>query len=224
MDFPGHQTHQQIVEEIRRKTGLPCVRVDGLKTSDEGIARVTLPILAEWVPVVPEQNVRTAIYSRFNSKHASRFLPRMVKWATEERFEFARETLNFAIATALRPEDADYVWQILPELRKRLPRGVSFAQRPPNRTGEIFSAEVDIDEVEGLLTQLEHQLNLRFPIAIRKAQFLSRVPVDQWVTADINGPGGVASQVFYRLEDFSTVEILVVRLNAADGTDLAVLQ
>ncbi len=290
MGYVGQQTHQQIVEEIRSKTGLPCVHIDGLDTSEEEIARVALPILADWVSVVPEENIRAAIYSRFNSKHASQFLPAMVKWASEERSGRAKEILNFAISTALRPEDADYVWQVLPDLTKtpayyailarlaripavaekatvaltsalqdsklgiseliyisevddpritawfeqmtgssdkrvravarkvidrgkRLPRGVSFAQRAPNRTGELFSAEVDLDEVESLLTQLEHQLNLRFPIAIRKAQFLSRVPVDKWVTADTKGPGGLASQVYFRVEDFSTVEVVLVPVN-----------
>ena len=294
MDYPGRQTSQRIVEEIRRKTGLHCVRFDGLDTSDEGIARVTLPILAEWVPVVPEENIRTAIYSRFNSQHASRFLPRMVKWATEERAELAREFLNFAIATALRPEDADYVWQILPELPKtpayyavlarlagipavaakaklalanalqdsmlgiseliyiskvddprittwfaqmtdstdkrvravarrvidrgkRLPRGVAYAEHAPDRSNELFSTEVDLDQASHILSQLEKELSLRFSPAIRQARFLSRIAIDRWVTAESQRSRDLTANVFIRLEDFSTVEIVVVSANEPTG-------
>lgn len=288
MSYPGHQTQHRIVEEIRSKTGLPCVRIEGLDTSREEIARVTLPILAQWVSFVPEENIRGAIYSRFNSKHASHFLPAMVKWATEERSEWNRESLNFSIATALRPADADYVWQVLPDLAKtpayfailarlasipvvaakaklaivnaledtklgmseliyisevddpritawfekktssadrrvraiarkvvdrgkRLPRGVTYAE--PNRSTELYSTEVDIDQTHSLLAQLEEQLNLRLSAAIRKAQFLSRLPVDKWVMTESQMSGDRAVQIFFRLEDFSTVEIVVAPAN-----------
>jgi hypothetical protein len=291
MCYPGYQTSERIVEEIRSKTGLACVKIEGLDTSHEGIARAVLPILAEWIPVVPEQNIRDAIYSRFNSKHASGFLTTMVRWATEERFERSREILNFAIAKAMRPEDADYVWQVLPDLAKtpayyailarlagmpamagkaklaianalqdsklgiseliyisevddpritawfaqkidsadrnvravarkvidrgkKLPRGVVYAEHAPHRANELFSTEVDLDQAGHTLAQLEKQLSLRFPPVIRRAQFLSRIPVDRWVMADSQRSSDRSAMVYFRLEDFSTVEIVVVPGNA----------
>jgi hypothetical protein len=301
MGYLGQQTSQRIVEEIHRKTGLHCVQLEDLDTSHEGIARVTLPILAEWVSVVPEDNIRAAIYSRFNSKYASQFLPAMVTWATEERSERGREILNFAIATALRPEDADYVWQVLPELSKtpayyailvrlagipavaakaklaianglqdsklgiseliyvsevydpritawferkmasadkreravahkvidrgkRLPRGIAVAESAPNRSIELFSTEVDLDQASHTLARLEKELSLRLPPVVRRAQFLSRLSVDKWVMAMSQWTGNRSAMIYFRLEDFSTVEIVVVPVNAPDGMDRAIPQ
>jgi hypothetical protein len=289
------------LEEIRNKNGVPCRHIESLDTSEEGVARVVLPILAEWVPVVPEQNIRAAIYSRFTSKHACQFLPAMVKWIRDESYEVAREILNFAIAKALRPEDADYVWRVVPELPKtpafyailarlasipgvaakaklaianalqdselgiselmyisevddpritawfeqrtasadkrvravarkvidrgkRLPRSIAVAESAPNRSIELFSTEVDLDQASHTLAQLEKRLSLRLPSVVRRAQFLSRLSVDRWVVAESQRTGDRSARVYFRLEDFSTVEIVVVPLKAADGGDLAILQ
>lgn len=287
MCYPGHKTHERIIEEIRARTGLAYTKIEGIDTSQEEIARNVLPILAEWIPVVPEQNIRAAIYSRFNSRHASEFLSTMVRWIQDESSERSKDVLNFAIATALRPSDADYVWQILPGLPKtpayyalvvklahvpalavaakdalakalkngnlgiseliyigevedaritawfeqrtssadkrvralarkvidrgkRLPRGVAFTEHAPNRTYELFSSEVDIDQASQTLARLEKQLNLRFLPVVRRAQFLSRVTVDRWIVADCQTTGDQPARVYFRLEDFSTVEIVVL--------------
>ncbi len=95
------------------------------------------------------------------------------------------------------------------ERGKRLPRGMMYADRAPDRLQELFSTEVDCEEASSLLTDLSKRLGLRIPAAIRKAGFLDRLELDRWAVVSIlNESGGVAG-LWFRLEDADIVEIVV---------------
>jgi hypothetical protein len=58
---------------------------------------------------------------------------------------------------------------------------------------------------------LVKDLRLRMPTFVRTADFLSRLDQDRWAVATIQTEQGEAASVWFRLEDFDTVEICVVR-------------
>lgn len=93
---------------------------------------------------------------------------------------------------------------------KRLPRGVQYAAAPPQRRGELFSTEVDIDKAEVLLKKLAKDLHLKIPLAVRTGRFLSRLAADRWAVAEIHTESGDLASIWFRLEDVNTVEITVM--------------
>ena len=98
---------------------------------------------------------------------------------------------------------------------KRLPRAVTHSAVPPERSMEIFSAEVDLSELAQTLKSAEKELGLRFPPAVRGGRFLSAVPVDQWLVAFVNTPDPHVVRLWLRLEDVDCVEIVVTSDAAA---------
>jgi hypothetical protein len=112
------EIENRILDDIREQTGLQYRRVQGIDTSDASTALPVLRILAEWVPVMSEPGVRTAIYSRFSSKHASPFLSVLVEWAKKEEYPVAIEVLNFAIGTAVVVSQAEWLWNVAPQLTR----------------------------------------------------------------------------------------------------------
>jgi hypothetical protein len=281
------EIHERILNDIRLRTGLRCRHVQGIDTSEESVARVVLPILAEWVPFVGHWNMRAAVYTRFTSKHAAPFLASMVEWAKKEENPFAIDCLNFALGTAVQEADAERLWRVMPELPKspnyyhivaklaafpqvsaeakawlddamrngslgltelraisevddprffawfaamvdapdkriralarkvvdrgkRLPKDVQYAAAEPGRAGELFSTEVDLDEIERLLRELARDHELKIPPSIRTGRFLSRLPLDRWVVGMIPSQRYGDVQIYFRLEDFDTVEVVVL--------------
>jgi hypothetical protein len=94
---------------------------------------------------------------------------------------------------------------------QRLPKGVEFAAREPDRAGELFSTEVDIWEVRALLARLAKQHALKIPNTVRGARFLSSLDVDRWVSAPIESNTGEPYRVWFRLEDVDTVEVVLTK-------------
>jgi hypothetical protein len=285
---PVNEAEQQILTDIQRRTGLSFRRIGGVDTGDKAIAEVVLPVLAEWVPVVPNQNLRHAIYGRFITVHANPYMDSLVGWAKKETYALAVDTLIQAIASAAKSTDAERLLKVTDELPKsnfhyfllarlakfpavateikdklvealgstdlrayevgsiagvddprirkwfesrvdapdkqlralarkvvnrgkQLQPGIIYAAAPPDRGGELFSTEADIDEVPTVLKALVEDLRLKIPASVRIADFLSRLDQDRWAVATIRTERGEPTSIWFRLEDFDTVEICVVR-------------
>lgn len=94
---------------------------------------------------------------------------------------------------------------------RKLPPSVMVSTAPPDRSAAIFSTEVDLVAVEKTMEKIAGQLDLKIPAALRTASFLSSVQVDQWVKGHIKAAGCEVFDLWLRLEDIDTVEILITR-------------
>jgi len=277
---------QQILADIQLRSGLSYRRIGGIDTRDKATAETVLPILAEWVPMMPPRGLRHEIYNRFITVHANRYMRSLVEWAKHEPYSLAVDSLIQAVACAAKPADAEWVWKATHELPKspfhyfllaklarfpavasevkdelvealgspglhlyeiqsigevddpriwkwfesrvdtpdrrvralarkvvekgrQLPRGIVYAPAPPDRRGELFSTEVDIHQTTGVLKTLAKDLRLKIPAPVRSADFLSRLEPDHWAVARVQTEQGEPASVWFRLEDFDTVEIVV---------------
>lgn len=97
---------------------------------------------------------------------------------------------------------------------KRLPRGVWYADHLPDRRAEIFSTEVDLEELRPFLAQLAKEIGLEIPAPVRTGRFLDRIDVDRWVVAPTQTTQGEPAELWFRLEDVDVVEIAAIRGDA----------
>jgi hypothetical protein len=104
---------QQILDDIRQRTGRSYVKIGAIDTSKASTAAAVLPVLADWVDITLESNVRSAIYGRFGTKHANAYIDRMLHWARREEDKLGRNSLIAAISHAILPKDARRVWSQL---------------------------------------------------------------------------------------------------------------
>jgi hypothetical protein len=93
--------------------------------------------------------------------------------------------------------------------RRKLPKGLVSAHTPPDRRRECFSAELDSTQLRGLLRQLSREIGLKIPRGISNADFLSALPVDQWAIVSEAKVNGRPANLWLRMEDVDTVEIVV---------------
>ncbi len=282
----GLSSSQQIIADIRDKTGMSFLHIEGIDTSRPEIAAVVLPVLEQWVPFVEDDNVRGAIYTRFVSAYAYPYLASIFDWATRERDRLNTSVLGFAIAKLLRPCDAQQVWIALhemprpeyyylalarlaafpstsvaareelvraletanlpigdlehiakvddPRIRRwfeaqtnaphavirtlarrvanrgrRLPRGVQVVTVSPDHGRELFSTEVDLENVPALLREMSERYGFQIPSGIRSGSFLTRLEVDQWARIGVRTKVSETLFLWFRLEDVDTVEVLV---------------
>jgi hypothetical protein len=92
---------------------------------------------------------------------------------------------------------------------RSLPRGMEVVTTPPDHGRELFSTEVDLENVPALLRELGEQYGFRIPPGIRSGGFLSRLEVDQWARIGVRTKAAESVILWFRLEDIDTVEILV---------------
>ena len=95
------------------------------------------------------------------------------------------------------------------ERGRRLPREVRYASTPPERESELFSAEVDIEELVPILRQVIRDHSLKVPAAVRKADFLGRIDIDRWVVVPVLTKPSDTAYLWFRLEDVDVVEIVL---------------
>jgi hypothetical protein len=107
-------TEQRVLSDVRNRTGLSFLKLGSIDPSSPSIATV-LPVLAEWVSLLQEEDIRAAIYACFVTKYANSFIDQMLQWAMREPHELARGFLIQATARAARPKDGVRIWR---ELRK----------------------------------------------------------------------------------------------------------
>ena len=107
---------KSIVDDIFTRTNWFAERLGGYETADEEVAHDVLPILLEWFPRIAHlKNFRGAIYHRFLTPHASRYVVTLVEWYLREE-EYVNHTMLIqALAAAARPEHAERLWQLCRE-------------------------------------------------------------------------------------------------------------
>jgi hypothetical protein len=93
---------------------------------------------------------------------------------------------------------------------KKLPKGLVNARFQPDRAKELYSTEVDSDQVELTLKELSKRFDLKIPAQILKGHFVSRLRMDSWVVAEVVSRSGEPKQLWFRLEDVTTVEIVLI--------------
>jgi hypothetical protein len=98
---------------------------------------------------------------------------------------------------------------------KALPRGLDKSLAPPNRQTELFSTECDLDQVKPLLGKLAEDFQLRLPATLRKAEFVWSLESDCWTTVKVATTAADVATLWFRMEDSSTVEVLLLRGDTA---------
>ena len=93
---------------------------------------------------------------------------------------------------------------------KRLPSGLEYIGSEPDRNGELFSTEVDLDQLEPTLKELARNFRLKIPSSVLKGHFLSQVALNRWVATAVNTSGNDQVHLAFRLEDVDTVEIVLL--------------
>lgn len=114
--YEGYSVAQQIIADIRNKTGLSFLKIDGIDTSRSEVAAAVLPVLKEWVPFIEPVNIRHAVYGRFATRHAQPFMGSLLEWVKTESDRLALNDLVQAIALCAKPSDAERVWDVFHEI------------------------------------------------------------------------------------------------------------
>jgi len=94
----------------------------------------------------------------------------------------------------------------------KLPSGLIYAPVLPDRLVEIRSWEIDRAETGASLMKVGREFNLKIPSVIRKGRFLDTADLDRWLVTHLSGKDSKESVLlWFRLEDFDTVEVLLNR-------------
>lgn len=101
--------------------------------------------------------------------------------------------------------------RVLARAQKRL-RGVPYATGQPNRLHELFSTEIDIDELDSAVHDLAKRLGI-LPTGPLKnpTRLIEGAELDRWVVVELKGDNGMDASVWLRLEDIDTVELVATR-------------
>lgn len=105
-----------------------------------------------------------------------------------------------------------------PEVRKQvrrlfergrpLPPPLRKVRTGPNRRLDLFSMEVDADQLFSILTLVETQFGVRLPPDLSDLAFLEALPVDKWVTSPADS-GREECAFWFRLETDEVVEVVL---------------
>jgi hypothetical protein len=110
---------EQILQDIREKTGLVYRRVGGIRTDDPGTFAAVAPILADWADRITDANHRHAIYDRFNTPLAHPYLDKLISWWREESHPLASGCLTQVLTTVSTCQDAERLWKLQHEFTPR---------------------------------------------------------------------------------------------------------
>ena len=98
------------------------------------------------------------------------------------------------------------------ERAPKLPAGLICAPVLPDRINDIRSWEIALAEASASLVNVARELNLKIPAAIRKGRFLDTADLDRWLVMHVSSDESREPLLlWFRLEDFDTVEILLNR-------------
>ncbi|MFN7172997.1 MAG: hypothetical protein ACK4P3_09480 [Fimbriimonadaceae bacterium] len=100
--------------------------------------------------------------------------------------------------------------------RKKQPPDLRESLSAPNRSKELFSTEVDIDDLKGLLPRLSMQFGLRLNSSITSGNFAYGASLDTWLVTVTLSERGEALALWFRLEDEQTIEIVLTE--SPEGT------
>jgi hypothetical protein len=280
------RAERAVLEEVRRRTGIDAPKLGWFATTDEGVAKAILPVLAEWLER-SSPSIRGAIYSLFAIPYARDWIDLLISYwpksvepvelsilvsalcATVQDAE-ARRILDLMLHNREKLEDfrllaklsefpstarsvRDYVVKALeerefragdlldiskvrdpriaeqmgrrehsedPAVRRvarrfaarsdRLPSGVRRMTSTPDRGSELFSTEVDMDDLGRLVQDLARKFGLRLSSSPLKnaTDIILGAPLDTWLAVSLKGQSGQMVTIWLRLEDVDTVEVV----------------
>ena len=101
----------------------------------------------------------------------------------------------------------------------RLPLGLYRVAEPPSRDYELFSTEVDYEDLKRLLRDLASRFDLRLSSSsIKKVcDVLLGAPLDTWLATEVKDKNGRPGGIWLRLEDIDTVEVIVASVSPSAG-------
>ncbi len=108
----------QVLAEVEAATGCRFRYISSIDSRDKRIAESVLPVLCNIASTVKAPNIRDAIYGRFHTPHAYRFLDDLIAWWQCETYEMALGTLTQDLALLAKPADGLRLWTLC----KRLPQ------------------------------------------------------------------------------------------------------
>ena len=92
---------------------------------------------------------------------------------------------------------------------KKWPKGVEYAGHPPDRSEEMFSTEVGLEDLRQLFAQLAKGFGLKVPVAIKTGMFLASAELNRWIIVHASNAAGHPADLWFRLEDIDTVEVVL---------------
>lgn len=96
--------------------------------------------------------------------------------------------------------------------KSKLPAAVQFASSEPDkRTRELFSTEVDVGDLKGILALIKKKFGVTAPRGLAAGGFLNTVPVNRWLFAEAESAGEERHVLWFRLEDIDVVEVVLTK-------------
>jgi hypothetical protein len=127
-------------------------------------------------------------------------------------FAWFKEQLN-APSAGVRSLARRYV-----ERGAKLPAGLAYAEIPPERLHEIYSWEIDLAELQLCLKEVARTFCVTIPARIRSGRFLDTAELDRWLVTQLSREDSRVS-LWFRLEDYDTVEIVLIRQHVAPSSN-----
>lgn len=98
---------------------------------------------------------------------------------------------------------------------KKLPEWIQYAPSQPPRHTEFFSTEVDLETLPNLVRELERRFHLKLPPAAKQLRpVMARAEIDRWLVVNTTDRDESPMQLWIRLEDIDTVEVVLTRGDA----------
>ena len=113
-------------------------------------------------------------------------------------------------AAILQNRNARIVAQRSLQQRQRLPKPLQYASKPPRRSGELFSTEVDVADIVVVVRKTIKDFGLIAPRSLLKKDLLIAADLDRWIVAPCVSSDGKANTLWFRLEDSDTVEFVLL--------------
>jgi len=101
---------------------------------------------------------------------------------------------------------------------KKWPKGVEYSAQSPDRNKEMFSTEVGLEDLRQLFAQLAKGFGLKAPAAIKTGVFLASAELNRWIIVHTSSAAGVSPDLWFRLEDVDTVEVVLTKRVLAAST------
>lgn len=94
---------------------------------------------------------------------------------------------------------------------KKWPKGAEYSGQPPDRSEELFSTEVGLEDLRQLLAQLAKRFGFIVPAAIKTGVFLASAELNRWMIVHASNAAGFSPDLWFRLEDMDTVEVVLTK-------------
>jgi hypothetical protein len=127
-----------------------------------------------------------------------------------------------ALVTKLVDSPDKYVRQVAKRFvarGKKLPEWIQYTTSQPARQAELFSTEVDLDDLPNLVRELDRRFLLKLPPAVKQLRsVLARAQTDRWLVVNTTDRDESPVQLWIRLEDIDTIEVVLTRGDAGTTT------